>query len=729
MTAQPVTAVDLTNCDREPIHVPGSIQPHGALIGFGPDRRAVLASANAEALLGIANAELTLDQLAGAQGARRLQQQAGNGDQVTGPTPVTTPNGEFEATAHHSDGLLIVELEPAATEPSASFELMRGVILRLSSAASVADLCAIAAREVRSLTGFDRVMVYRFDDDYNGEVVAEERRSDLNPFLGLHYPATDIPAQARALYLANWLRTIVDVGYEPSPLQPQTNPLNGAPVDLSHAVLRSVSPIHVEYLTNMGVAASMSISLIDEGRLWGLIACHHYAGPHRPAQATRAAAEFIGQVMSLLLAAKERADNYQRTIAVQSMLATLVGGMQVERPGEVTASHPAELLDLVDATGMALRLDGRWWTAGTTPDADLDEIAAVMTSQDADVTSTSSLGLDDPRFASCKDVASGVLAVAVSRQSGDTALWFRPEVVQTVDWGGDPQNKVIAVAEDDTVRLSPRRSFDLWKETVRLRSVPWTPLDHDAAGDFGRHVAGLLLQRAQRAAEVARTLQSGLAPEALGTLPGFRVAGRYRAGGLGDVGGDWYDVLQIPGDGTAVVIGDVAGHGVTAATTMGHLRHAARAYLLDDQSPAAVLRRLNALSHWVLPDQVATAIVVVFPSDGSGTMVMASAGHVPPLLSAGGAAWFAEIPAAPALGVVPGAAYSERRLRFDHEVLLLYTDGLVERRGEAIDVSLARLAQASAAHHDDPDLVDRLIELVGPSPAEDDLAVLAVRRG
>src|SRR5918997_1321103 len=175
------------------------------------------------------------------------------------------------------------------------------VLQRLSASGTLDELTASLARDVRALTGFDRVMVYRFDPEWTGEVVAEDRRAELEPFHGLRYPASDIPAQARALYATNWLRLIPDARYTASPLVPPLNPLTGGPVDLSGSILRSVSPVHLEYLANMGVLASMSVSLIDRGRLWGLIACHHYAGPHRPSVADRTAAEFLGRTASLLL--------------------------------------------------------------------------------------------------------------------------------------------------------------------------------------------------------------------------------------------------------------------------------------------------------------------------------------------------------------------------------------------------------------------------------------------
>ena len=180
----------------------------------------------------------------------------------------------------------MVELETARVVRPFSFpntyQAVRGTVADLNRASSLQELYDITARAVRALTGFDRVMVYRYDADYNGEVVAEAKRADLNSFLGLHYPASDIPAQARALYEKNWIRLISDVDYAPAPIEPADHPATGAPLDLTYSTLRSVSPIHLEYLRNMGVRASMSISLLRDDKLWGLIACHHYAGPHAP---------------------------------------------------------------------------------------------------------------------------------------------------------------------------------------------------------------------------------------------------------------------------------------------------------------------------------------------------------------------------------------------------------------------------------------------------------------
>ena len=729
MTAAAPRPVDLTDCDREPSHIPGSVQPHGALLGFRSDGALAVASANARAILGVdVVIGMSLPQMLGDDAAHALSGAADDRQ----ARPVLLEGRPFEAVAHTSGGVRIVELEAVdtaaqRTDSQTSFATLRGVILRLSAAPSVVALCDLTAREIRQLTGFDRVMVHRFDAHGNGEVVAEAREPQLNPFLGLHYPATDIPEQARALYLANWIRLIADVGCEPVPLVPAD--VDGVPVDLSHAALRSASPIHVEYLTNMGVAASMSISLIDQGRLWGLVACHHHAGPHRPPAAVRAAAEFLGQVVSLLLVAKERSDSYERTIAVQRLLAQLSDRLagDSDRVVDQLQGYDHAVLGLVAASGAALHLNGTWTTMGTAPGTDdLGRLTHWLADRVDGVWSTDSLGRDAPEFEGLADVASGVLAAQLSAGAG-VMLWFRPEVIQTVDWGGDPQNKTLAAAEDDSVRLSPRKSFELWRQTVRLTSLPWVPVDHATAEAFVRQLAGAALRQAQSALHVARTLQRGLAPSEIPPIEDLHVAARYRTGGQGEVGGDWYDLLTLPNDRVAVVVGDVAGHGVGAATTMGHLRHAARAYLLEDGDPATALARLNRLAQWILPGEIATVVIAVFPA-GRSHVELTSAGHLPPLLLLDGGGSLLDLPRAPALGVTPDPSYVTTSQAFDRNAMLvLYTDGLVERRGEPIDDGLERLRATAAAHGAVDDLCDRLLAGIPEGPHDDDLAVVTVR--
>ena len=270
------------------------------------------------------------------------------------------------------------------------------------------------ARDVRAVTGYDRVMVYRFDAEWNGEVIAEDRREDLEPFFGLRYPASDIPAQARALYATNWMRIIPDARYRPVPLEPPVHPRTGRPLDLSGAMLRSVSPVHLEYLANMGVVSSMSVSLIDRGTLWGLIACHHYAGPHRPSYTDRTAAEFLGRTASLLLHTTVAAGEQEGVVEVAQRTAELTAavGRTPRALGAALTEGDVTVLDLLPAAGAAVRLNGQLRLLGTTPPA--ERVAPLVRALlAAGVTATDAVATVVPEAADLADTASGVLAVPV----------------------------------------------------------------------------------------------------------------------------------------------------------------------------------------------------------------------------------------------------------------------------------------------------------------------------
>lgn len=232
----------------------------------------------------------------------------------------------------------------------------------------------------------------------------------------------------------------------------------------------------------------------------------------------------------------------------------------------------------------------------------------------------------------------------------------------------------------------------------------------------------------QAAMDVARILQQGLVPDVPHAVGDLEITSRYRIGGLGEVGGDWYDVLELPGGAVGVVIGDVAGHGIAAATTMGELRHSVRAYLFDDQTPRTVLSKVSRLTQALLPGEVATCLVAVFDT-GSEAVRLASAGHLPPLLLGEGWAEYVTVDGGPALGVVDDASYAEMVQHLGDATLLLFTDGLVERRGEPIDHGLQRLSAAAARHGGEPDFIDRIVREVPDAAGADDLAVVAVRRG
>ena len=493
--------VDLTNCDREPIHIPGGVQPHGVLLVLEePSLTIRQASDNAGEILGVPVDRLLGRGLGAFVDPARLAplEAALRADDLRAGNPLRVdvlpgggsdaPTTRFDGIAHRHDGLLILELE--AAEPGRGDEasreserLVRFAVSQLQGDLRLLDFCGAAAREVRALIGFDRVMVYRFDEEWNGEVIAEACDPALEPFHGLRYPASDIPAQARRLYATNWVRAIADITYRVSPIVPATSPETGRPVDLSHAALRSVSPIHVEYLRNMGVSASLSISILRGGKLWGLIACHHYSPRHLPFH-LRASCEFLGILMSLQLSTKvdsEEAACRARASADYAALLTRVAGAETYVEGLV--QDPEPLLDLVRATGAAIVHEGGIARLGEVPDE--PRVAALATrvleaGPVEGVFRTDSIAARFPELEGGEDVASGLLAIALPQGNRhDVLLWFRPEAIQTVSWGGNPE-KHYEVGPNGP-RLSPRGSFALWKETQRHRSVPWGECEVEAA--------------------------------------------------------------------------------------------------------------------------------------------------------------------------------------------------------------------------------------------------------
>ncbi|WP_269205294.1 SpoIIE family protein phosphatase [Motilibacter aurantiacus] len=735
----------MSNCEREPIHIPGSVQPRGALLVLTePELEVVQASASAAALLG-----RELDELLGAPLAVALGPDAAGevtrfastfGDvRDRNPLELTLrrdgrPLGvdailhrvPLDPTGARTGSLLVVELEPAYGPRPFSFpntyQAVRGAVAELNRAGTLQELYDVTAREVKALTGFDRVMIYRYDADYNGEVVAEEREEHLEPFLGLHYPASDVPRQARELYEKNWIRLIDDVGYVPSPVVPTDNPLTGWPLDLTYASLRSVSPIHVEYLRNMGVRASMSISLLRSDRLWGLIACHHYSGPHAPPYGVRAAAEFLGSTLSLRLVDRAQDEELQAALAARSTMAALTRStLDEDVPLARSLLAGPTLLDLVPAAGVVVALGGDVQSAGRVPPPDVVErVVRWACDMGRDVVSTEELsavpGLDVPVETAC-----GVLAVPLP--DGQSVLWFRDETARSVDWGGDPHTKLRVHVEDDRMRLSPRRSFARWREVVHGRSEPWTAEQLQLAAQLRATVVEALWARSRRQLRAAETLQRALLP---GTLPrpvGWSIGARYSPSAGGRVGGDWYDAFVLRDGRLALVLGDVAGHGLAAAGTMAQLRNSLRAVLLETGDPAAALGRLDALVEWLLPDALATAVVVVVdPADGRGSA--ASSGHPAPILLAPdrGPAPL-ELTAGPPLGVGLGAPEAAAVVLPPGACVCLYSDGLVERRTESLDVGLARL-QRNLATAD----IDEVFLRTRDPESEDDATLLVLQR-
>lgn len=479
--------LDLTTCDREPIHIPGSVQPHGVLFVLGePDYRIVQVSDNTNDVVGTPPEKLLdtpLAALVGAQTVARIRR--ANPLAELNPLSVMIGGRAFNAVVHCTPNeRLVVEIEPAASDGMSAVSLYHAIqraTRRLQNAPTIPDLCQVAAEEIRRVNGFDRVMIYQFDENWNGSVVAEDKIDALTPYKGLHYPASDIPKQARALYKQNPLRLIRTVTYDPAQmLSIEDDP---APLDMSFAQLRSVSPIHLEYMSNMGVSASMSISLLKDGDLWGLVACHHTA-PRFVSYDVRAACELLGQLFAVQLAEKEHALLQAKQAHANQVLNQLVELMS-QGEGEAFVSglidEQPTILDLVEAGGAAVYNEGQCHTIGQTPST--DDIRAIVDwlwqNESHKVFYTNALPRREPAFEQVKATASGLLAICISRVQGDYVLWFLPEQVETVHWGGDPTKRARFDETTGETRVSPRQSFEAWQEVVALKSRRWQAWEID----------------------------------------------------------------------------------------------------------------------------------------------------------------------------------------------------------------------------------------------------------
>ena len=512
--------VDLNNCDREPIHIPNLIQPHGVLIAISAeDYKIIQASLNTEQILGIKPQDLlgqTLATLLGERQVAMIKKCLSKEFEHVNPLPIelirekSTLN--FDGIVHCQGATIILELEPSVPTQKVNFDdfyrFVKSPINRLQKTKTLEELCNAIVEEIKSITGFDRVMVYRLDEDGSGEVIAEAVKTESESFLGLHYPDTDIPKQAKYLYTLNLLRLIPDVKYEPVGLTPQLNPLTNEPLDMSMAVLRSISPLHTEYLDNMGVTATMCVSLTRDKQLWGLIACHHNQ-PKKVSYEIRTVCEFIAQIASFEIVAKENsqdADYKMKLKSIQSQFVEIISQADELKTG-FTQNAPL-LLDLVGASGVALSFNQEIILIGNTPaKSTIVEMLPWLETQFPQevVYETTCLAKVYPTASAYREIASGLLALLISRIEKTFIIWFRPEVIQTVDWGGDP-HKSVEIESDGTVRISPRKSFAKWQETVTGKSLPWKACELEAALELRSSIVGIVLRQADELSKINQEL-------------------------------------------------------------------------------------------------------------------------------------------------------------------------------------------------------------------------------
>ena len=528
-------SVDLTNCDLEPIHTPGSIQPHGALITLDPqDMRVVHAGGDTarslglppDALLGLPAADILAP-----EHVRQVQRLLEGHRSLLRPvhsfTMLDTAKAATDAFVHRIDGLLVLEFEPRRTAMTDNaVALVQGMVRHVQLAGCLQELLEMIAKEVHAVSQFDRVMVYRFSPDDSGEVVAEARDPEVDSFIGHNFPAGDIPRQARQLYLRNWIRYIPDARYEPLPVVPPLNPFNGKLLDLSHSVLRSVSTVHRQYLANMGVVASMSLSLVAGTRLWGLVACHN-GTPHYLSHRLRDACGLFAEMASAQLEKKLAEIDLQAQRQAGQVQADLLAHFDQETDfAQGLLRQRPNLLDCVRADGAVVWIQGQFSAIGRTPTPQqVEGLVTWLNAHDKDgIFHTDYLSAQYKPAQAFADVASGLLALSVSRTPRDYLLWFRPEVSKVVTWAGNPTKHQEACPDGE--RLTPRHSFAAWRESVRLHADAWLPAEVEAAGRLRVLLLEVVLRRIDQIArerEVARRHQEELARESDQRLEEWRV--------------------------------------------------------------------------------------------------------------------------------------------------------------------------------------------------------------
>ena len=523
--------LSITNCDSEPVQTPGCVQAHGALLVLRlADLSILQASDNTQGLLGHAAAALlgqSAGMVIGPEGLFLLKKLLATehtdrnpmylltqpGADAPGPSGIAAP---LDVSVHTVNGVGVLEFESTsrgdAGEPD-YYALVKKTVSRLQGAQSLQQFCNLVTTEIRQLTGLDRVMVYKFHADGHGEVIAESRCDELDPWLGLHYPAQDIPKPAREMFTRTWIRPVPDVSNVLAELVPLVNPDTGQALDMTFCALRGVSTMYTEYLRNMGVAATLTMAIRKNENLWGLIACHHHAGPKQVSYQIRTACEFLAQVVTLQHQAVEAREHAAYRLNIERVHQQWLALARTEGRLTCFTGEAPSLLSGIHAGGMALYHANQWQRIGHTPDkAQLDDLRhwlmdTCLAPGTRLIYVTDRLAQAYPGAAAFARVASGVMALPVSLKKGSLMLWFRPETLQTLNWGGNPHDKPV-VPGPNGPRLTPRHSFERFCESVRERSLPWVSVEIEAAVGLRMAVLDLLAGQAEHDIDTNHNLVS-----------------------------------------------------------------------------------------------------------------------------------------------------------------------------------------------------------------------------
>ena len=493
--------IDLENCSKEPIHIIGKTQSFGVLLVCDPlSFNVIQAGINTPEHFSLSPKEIIgqpLTTVLGEEQVENLRSILGKKETLI-PQEVSVKGKKFLLQAHFSEINLILDFEPIEEikDPFFFQKQLTRVLNKIQDSNSINELCNSAAVLTREIFGYDRVMIYKFDEEWNGQVLAENKVEELESWLGLHYPSTDIPSQSREMFLKHQIRMISDVQYTPVRIEPELSPLTGKPLDLSKSGLRAVSPIHIEYLTNMEVGASLSAAIIVQGKLWGLIACHHRT-PRFLNYYQRESCRFLAQMLSTELALHESNNFINKTEVSGRVLTGLVD--QLKQKGDIIealSEGPVRFTDLISCTGGAIYFGGKWKLQGNVPSTPELEILMnnFLLHQEAGIYHTRNLATVFTPASDYQKEASGLLSLRITESK--YILWFRQEVIQTVSWGGDPNDKTFY--NEEKKRLSPRKSFKKWSNERKGISEDWKDFDVSAARDLGDKVSHTLLSKQRK---------------------------------------------------------------------------------------------------------------------------------------------------------------------------------------------------------------------------------------
>lgn len=501
--------VDLTNCDKEPIHLIGQVQAYGMLLVLrSSDFMMMRASANVFEFFSRKREAFntwTLDDLFGAAEGHRLREHVVAENTTT--LEVIISDAHYIIIPHYTDSLIYIELEPlnVRTDPRLGQQQLTEIITKLSEATAAQEMCDIAAALVKEFLDYDRVMVYQFDERWNGQIVAETREKELDSWLGMHYPATDIPQQARALFLKQGVRIISDVKAPSVAILPEEeNSIH--PLDLSKCETRASSPIHIEYLNNMKVGATLTAAIVSNGRLWGLIACHHYT-PKFVTYYQRLSIKFLTQVFSTQLSLRSSNEVLALINQTATIRSTLVN--QMSDGWNIHAGltkKETSILAVTKATGAAVWLDGQLSTVGETPDN--EEIIALIQWINKHCTddyySTRALSKEYERSLAFAKIASGILYIPITSGKEDGLIWFKPELKQTISWGGNPSKAL----HTDKKRISPRLSFERWNEEQTETSLAWQDYEVSSVIALRDQIKEIIIKKYDEVKELNRKLET-----------------------------------------------------------------------------------------------------------------------------------------------------------------------------------------------------------------------------